>query len=203
MRPEVSMRSRPCLATFVVLALSLAAQAQAGHRGSSTESLRGIGKVALVIESVETFSRPVDTEADTPSRAQVKAGVEEQLRDGGIQLTEPAAAGGRGEPTPTLHLYLMARKDEKGFNNYVLRLWFTQEVTLPRATPVKVVASTWENTVLSYGAGHMLFERAICGQVHEFIEAYKAANSGSPVSPRSGLIPPMSYNGPCPLERRR
>lgn len=196
------MRSNLCLATFVVLVLSLTAAAQTDGRGSSRESLRGIGKVALVIEGVGTYTRPVGSQADTPTEAQVKEGVEEQLRRAGIPLSEPAS-GKQGGATPALHLHLMASKDEKGFNHYVLRLWLTQEVVLPRATPVKVVATTWDSNSMGHGAGYQFFESSICEQVHNFIEAYKAANSGSAASTDPALLPPARYSGPCPLANRR
>ena len=196
------MRRNLCLASFVILFLSLSASAQAGGRGSTSESLRGIEKIALVVERVETFTRPVNSQADTPTKDQVRAGVEEQLRVAGIKLAEPAA-GKQGAPTPTLHLSLMAHKDEKGYNHYALRLWLTQEVTLSRASPFKVVASTWESAAVAYGAGHQIFERAICERVHDFIVDYKFANSGSAEPPASALLPPGRYNGPCPLAKQR
>lgn len=186
----------------VMLLLSPTANAQVGAQGDFNKSLRGIKNVAVVIEDVNTFTWAVGTEPDTPAQAKVKAGVEEQLRGAGIQVSGVEDRGRRGA-APTLHLRLLAQKDAAGFNYYALRLWLTEEVTLARARPVRVVATTWDYSMAGSGMGSQLFEREICEGVNVFVTAYKAANSAKTAPGQPMLFPPDQYSGPCPLVKQQ
>ena len=187
------MKARAILTVLALLILPLidAAGTQTGPRAAPDESLRGLAGVAVVIGEVGTHMHPVGAKADTPSPAQVRAQAEGQLRRAGIPVLDRGGAVG-----PALHISLVARKDDKGFNHYFVRVWLTQEVILPREPGSKVIATTWETGGAGYGAGFALFERAVCRSVAGFVRAYNEANGRPQRGDRPAVFEELDPCGP-------
>ena len=161
------------LLPFVLAGIQYRVDAQPKASDPSVDSLRGIKAITLVVGRVQTVSLPVNSKPDTPTPDEVKTEAEFWLKKLGINVVTPT----ENQKLPSLHLTLLAEKDDKGGNHFDFAVRLVQEVTLLRDPSIKVQAPTWNGSLRGFTSGHKPFEGLVCRAIVPFVTAYNSANA--------------------------
>ncbi len=173
---------RMLLVLLLLVCAMTSALAQRDDSDVGNQSLGGIKAVKVVVGAVDTFRRPVNATSDTPTTEQGKSDAEFYLKKFGIGVSTSDAAD---QNVPSLHLALIAQKDDAGGNYYNVRVWLTQPVTLQRDSSIRVEASTWEGGSSGYVIGAKPFANTVCRAIGMFALAYKYVNARETIKPAS------------------
>ena len=158
---------------FVIALIQHSAVSQGRVSDPSIESLRGLKAITLVVDRVQTVSLPVNAKPNTPTPEEVKAEAEFWLKKLGINLVSST----ENQKLPSLHLTLLAEKDNNGGNHFNFAVRLVQEVSLLRDPSLKIQAPTWNGTLLGYTSGYKPFEGLVCQAIVPFVTAYNSVNA--------------------------
>ncbi len=160
--------------TIVMLATAIAVVflyvipfAFAEDKEITRQTLRGIKEVNVVIESIEPEIQSLGL-----TQAQVKADVQEKLREANIAIA-PDIERGR----PAVYLYVQVMRPEK-INRlfYSISLSLLQNVVLERDHEVKTNTDTWVARILGMSSGTEAIRSDIRSLLDQFIDDYHQAN---------------------------